>query len=64
MKIEGHVTEASDAGDKMRIIGQGRAVNDAEWRPHLAMMIEIPMTDRNRKAFYIGRKFTVSLKPE
>ncbi|MEH2517531.1 hypothetical protein V1279_003104 [Bradyrhizobium sp. AZCC 1610] len=64
MKIEGHLLEASDMGDKLRITGQGKAISDADWRPMLSMVIEVPMTDRNRKAFYVGRHFTMDLKPE
>ncbi|UPT95352.1 hypothetical protein J4G48_0040050 [Bradyrhizobium barranii subsp. apii] len=67
MKIEGHVTEASDVGEKLRIIGQGQAITgfqDPGLRPWLNIMIEVPTTDRNRKAFYVGRHFSVNLKPE
>jgi hypothetical protein len=63
MKIEGHVTQAMDQGDKLRIIGQGRAVADAEWRPWLTIMVDVPITDRNRKAFFVGRNFELSVKP-
>ncbi|WP_291709830.1 hypothetical protein [Bradyrhizobium sp.] len=59
----GHVTQAMDQGDKLRIIGQGRAVTDAEWRPYLSITIDVPITDRNRKAFFVGRHFEIAVKP-
>lgn len=63
MKIEGHVTEVSDRGDKLRIVGQGRALMDAEWRPFLSILIDVPITDRNRKAFYVGRQLDLEVTP-
>jgi hypothetical protein len=64
MKINAHVTDVSDNGDKMKVSGQGRAVGDATWRPWLSISIDMPITKRNRKAFYIGRHFTVKLTPD
>ncbi len=63
MKIEGHVIKVSDIGDKLRITGQGSAIVDAEWRPMLSIEIDVPITDRNRKAFYIGRNFDMTVTP-
>jgi hypothetical protein len=63
LKIEGHVTEASDAGDKLRIVGQGRAVASAEWQPWLSITIDVPMNERNKKAFHIGRQLDLRVRP-
>ena len=64
MKIEAHVLEVQDKGDKLFLVGQGRATGAAEWQPWMNIAVTVPMTDRNRKAFYIGRHFTVKLTPD
>jgi hypothetical protein len=46
MKINAHVTDVSDNGDKMKVSGQGRAVGDATWRPWLSISIDMPITKR------------------
>ena len=64
MKIKAHVTEVSDHADKMKVTGQGRAVGKSQWRPWLSISIDMPITKTNRKAFYIGRHFTVKVTPD
>ncbi|MCA1379356.1 hypothetical protein I6F34_00780 [Bradyrhizobium sp. BRP05] len=63
MKIEGHVLEVMDMGDKLHVKGQGRAVSAAEWQPWMPIAISVPMTDRNRKAFYVGRDIEITVRP-
>jgi hypothetical protein len=66
VKIEGHVTEVSDHGEKLKVIGQAQAVvgyNDPGLKPWLTIAVDIPMNDRNRKAFHVGRHFDLVLKP-
>jgi len=35
MKIKSGVAAVSDVGDKMRVMGQGRAVGATKWRPRV-----------------------------
>jgi hypothetical protein len=64
MKIKAHVLEVSDNGDKMKIVGQGRAAGEANWRPLVSVSIKMPVTKRNRRSFYLGRHFVVNVKPD
>lgn len=59
MRIEGHVLEVMDMGDKLHVKGQGRAVTAAEWQPWMAIAVSV----RNKKAFYVGRHFDLTLTP-
>lgn len=63
MKIEAHVLEVQDMGDKLHLRGQGRALAAAEWQPWMPIAVSVPMTDRNRKAFYVGRHFDLTITP-
>jgi hypothetical protein len=64
LKVKAYVIEVSDHGDKMKVTGQGRAVGDAEWRPMLKVELDLPDNRRNRKAFHLGRHFTVKVTPD
>lgn len=64
MKIQAHVLSVKDSGDKLEITGQGRAVGSAEWRPWCALTVQIPLTDRSRKSFYVGRSFDITIEPK
>jgi len=63
VKIEAHVLEARDLGDKLHVQAQGRAVGAAEWQPWMSIAVHVPMTDRNKRAFYIGREIEVIVTP-
>lgn len=63
MKIEGHVLEARDMGDKLHVQAQGKAVGAAEWQPNMSIAVNVPMTDRNKRAFYVGREIELTLTP-
>ncbi|MCS3449813.1 hypothetical protein M2222_001366 [Bradyrhizobium elkanii] len=63
MKINAHVLEASDRGDKLSVTAQGKAVGAAEWQPFMSILVNVPMTDRNKRAFYIGREIDVIVTP-
>ena len=64
MKIEAHVLSIADQGDRLAITGQGCAAGTAEWRPYCSVQIHVPMTDRNRRSFYVGRNFTLTIEPK
>lgn len=63
MKIEANVLEVQDRGDKLFLVGQGKAAGAAEWQPFMNIAVSVPMTDRNRKAFYVGRQFDLTVTP-
>lgn len=62
MKIEAEVLSAEGGGDHMKISLQGKELNAADWRPYLSLRLEIPDTERNRRAFYVGRLVSLELK--
>lgn len=64
MKLLCHVLEASDNGDKLKLRLQGKGVNEAEWIGMTIQEMSIPMTDRNRRTFYVGRRVTIDIKPD
>jgi hypothetical protein len=63
VKIEAHVLSVADRADRIEIIAQGHAVGAAEWRPICSISLVIPITEHNRRAYYVGRRFDVTLKP-
>jgi hypothetical protein len=63
MKIEATVLSAADNGDRLTITAQGWAKGSAEWRPICRVELAVPMTDRNRKAYFVGRRFDIDLTP-
>ncbi|WFU52350.1 hypothetical protein QA639_21830 [Bradyrhizobium pachyrhizi] len=63
MKIEAHVLEARDRGDKLQVQAQGRAVGAADWQPWMEILVNVPMTGRNKRAFYVGRDIEIIVTP-
>lgn len=61
MKIHAEVLSAEGGGDHMKIRLQGKELNAADWRPYLSLSLEIPDTERNRRAYYVGRLVSVTL---
>lgn len=61
MKIDAEVLAAETIGDGLRLKLQGSAQSDAEWRPMLAMSIEVPDQPRNRKAYHVGRRVSIKI---
>lgn len=62
MKIHSEVLAVETIGDALRVTLQGKAETDADWRPYLKAHIDVPETLPNRRAYYIGRKVTLTLK--
>jgi hypothetical protein len=61
MKIAAEVIAAETVGDDLRLRLRGHAETDAAWRPWLRLTIHIPDQQRNRRAFYVGRKVTITV---
>jgi hypothetical protein len=55
MKINAHVLSVADRGDNLEIT--------AASRPYCSVSVTVPMTEHARRAYYVGRRFTVTLKP-
>jgi hypothetical protein len=63
MKIEAYVLSVADHGDRLEITAQGNAAGAADWRPVCSVSLSIPITEHNRRAYYVGRRFDVTLTP-
>ena len=63
MKVKAHVIELQDCGDRMKIVAQGYAVGRAEWCPCGSIELVLPLTDKSRRAYFIGREFELTVKP-
>ncbi len=64
MKLNCHVLSVATNGDKILITGQGVAAGDADWRPYNRVEFEIADVPKNARAFYIGRKFSITIEPK
>ena len=63
MKIQVEILAVETNGDTLSIRTQGRAKKDARWRPMVRPVLSVPDTTSSRKAFYVGRKVEVRIKP-
>ncbi len=64
MKIKAEVLSVETIGDALSLLLQGKATTDADWRPHLRLRLQVPETKTNRRAFYVGRKVSVTVSAE
>ena len=62
MKISGEIIEVALNGDGITIAIQAKT-GRAEWKPIERQTLRIDDTKQNRRAFYVGRKVTLELKP-
>lgn len=61
MKINCEVLGVETNGDELAIRAQGCVKGAANWRPLGSIRIEVPCIEKNQRAFYVGRKFTLSV---
>jgi hypothetical protein len=64
MKIKAYVFFVADRGDMLEITARGQVPGSAEWRPTCSVSVTVPMSERARRAYYVGRQFTVTLTPD
>jgi uncharacterized protein YcaQ len=64
MKMECEVLEIKAAGSNLRLTLQGRQKGAAAWREWCSMSIDIPATEKAKKAFHIGRLLTIQIQAE
>jgi hypothetical protein len=62
MKLKCEVTAVEKNGDSLQVRMQGSALGDAEWRPYLRFTIEIPITEKTKKSYFIGRNVDIDIK--
>lgn len=62
MRLEGDVIETATNGDGLTIAIQCKA-GRAEWKPIERQTLRIDDTAQNRRAFYIGRRVRIEVKP-
>lgn len=63
MKIDCTVTKVSECGESVAITLSGRQANDADWRRDGVQAIEVTGSERVKRAFYLGRKVTLTVEP-
>ncbi len=61
MKITAEVLLVETTGDALHLRLQGHADTDAAWRPYLVLNIQLPDSERTRRAYYVGRKVTIQV---
>jgi hypothetical protein len=64
MKLECSITSAIDGGDKLILELQGSGVAETDAIGMAAQTLRIPITDRNRRSFYVGRRVIIEVRPE
>lgn len=64
MKIEASVIGVESHGECIEVTLQGKEMNGADWRPLARQVFKVMDSDRNNKAFYIGRKVEIEIKPK
>lgn len=63
MKLKFCVTGLDDAGDVLRVTAQEQGFPKGAVRSMLAVVITVPLNDRTRTAYYIGRVLKVDVRP-
>lgn len=62
MKIDCHVIATETTGDGLRVTMQGKPPSAADWRALERQEIILPDTEATRRAFYVGREVTITVK--
>lgn len=63
MKATLHVLSAADHGDVLTVEGQGKADAAGEFASLVHLQIKLPMNEKAKKAFFVGRKFDIEVTP-
>lgn len=58
------ILEVKGMALNLRLTMQGRQHNAADWRDWCSMTIDIPATEKAKKAFHIGRRVTLTINAE
>lgn len=63
MKLNCEVTKVSSNGETVTIELDGRQRNDADWRIDGSQQIQVTGSEKVKRAFYLGRKVTITVEP-
>lgn len=63
MKIEATVVEVGAEGERLAIVMQGKEPGAAEWREPERQRITIVGTPTNKRAFYVGWRVEITVRP-
>lgn len=63
MRIKGKVQSAIKTNEHLIVTVRGVGVGDAQWSSMREARIEMSSTEKNRRAYYIGREVVVDLTP-
>lgn len=63
MKLDCEVTKVSGNGETVTIEMDGRQKTDAEWRRNGLQQIQVTGSDKVKRAFYLGRRVTITVEP-
>lgn len=61
MKIKAHVLAVEDAGEIIKVRTQGEPIGSAAWRGLMVYEFPVPLSERNKRAFYIGREIRIEI---
>lgn len=62
MRLTGEIIEVSSNGDNITLAVQCK-VGRAEWKPIERQTLRVDNTAPNRRAFYLGREVSITVKP-
>lgn len=63
MKLNCVVTSVSSNGETMSVRVEGNAPSDAAWRPRFTQDLTFSESAPTRRAFHIGRKVEIIVRP-
>lgn len=65
MKIKGHIYRVEDRGDSINVVAQGTAEKSPDWMQNMSSIeISMPNNKTNVKAFHLGRKIEITVRPK
>lgn len=64
MKMDCEILEVKSKGTSLGLTLQGRQDTAAQWREWNSMVIDIPATEKAKKAFRVGRRVSVVISAE
>lgn len=63
MRMQCEVIDVQDNSESLTVGIEGKPRGTADWYPSKRHVFHIPATQKNKRAFYIGRHVEVTIKP-
>ena len=63
MKIRAEITAVEDRGDCLMLTMQGIEPTAATGRPLVRQVLSVAASDKNRRAFFVGRHVMIDARP-